>query len=436
MDAPIGYIGSFRNLCDREGIDFDAFWDADKAKAAGTEVYHFIGKDILYFHALFWPAELEHAGYRTPTGVYAHGFLTVDGQKMSKSRGTFIKARTYLDHLEPEYLRYYFAAKLGAGVDDIDLNLEDFAQRVNSDLVGKLVNIASRCAGFINKRFDGQLSASLAEPSLFADVIAAGDSIAEAYETRDYNRAVREIMALADRANQYIDERKPWVIAKEEGKEEQLQAICSMGLNLFRVLMGYLRPVLPATAEASEAFLGIEPLTWDSLQIPLAGHSINPFEPLMTRADPKRIEAMVEASKEDLAAAAGTGHQAHSEARHGEHQQHAVQPLADTIAIDDFAKVDLRVARIVEADHVEGADKLLRLTLDIGNESRTVFAGIKSAYDPQSLKGRLTIMVANLAPRKMKFGLSEGMILAASDDRGGPFLLAPDSGAQPGMKIR
>ena len=436
LDAPIGYIGSFRNLCDREGIDFDAFWDAEKAKQTGTEVYHFIGKDILYFHALFWPAELEHAGYRTPSGVYAHGFLTVDGQKMSKSRGTFIKARTYLDHLNPEYLRYYFAAKLGSGVDDIDLNLEDFAQRVNADLVGKLVNIASRCAGFINKRFDGRLSVSLAEPGLFGDFVAAGDSIAEAYEGRDYNRAVREIMALADRANQYIDEQKPWVIAKEEGREEQLQAICSMGINLFRVLMGYLRPILPATAEAGEAFLAVDPLTWDALPHPLLDHSINTFQPLMTRVDPKHIEAMVAASKEDLAASGDARHQAHSEARHGEHQQHAIQPLAETIGIEDFAKIDLRVVRIIEAEQVEGADKLLKLTLDLGNESRTVFAGIKSAYDPADLKGRLSVMVANLAPRKMKFGLSEGMILAASDERGGPFLLAPDSGAEPGMRIR
>jgi len=436
LDAPIGYIGSFRNLCDREGIDFDAFWDAAKARDAGTEVYHFIGKDILYFHALFWPAELEHAGYRTPSGVFAHGFLTVDGQKMSKSRGTFIKARTYLDHLNPEYLRYYFAAKLGAGVDDIDLNLEDFAQRVNSDLVGKLVNIASRCAGFINKRFEGRLSDALADPNLFGEVIAAGNSIAEAYEGRDYNRAVREIMALADRANQYIDEQKPWVIAKEEGKEAELQAICSMGLNLFRVLVGYLRPVLPATAEAAEAFLSVAPLTWEDLPHPLLDHTIEAFKPLMTRADPKHIEAMVDASKDDLAATKDSGHQAHSEARHGEHQQHAIQPLADAIGIEDFAKVDLRIARITDATHVEGADKLLQLTLDIGNETRTVFAGIKSAYDPETLKGRLTVMVANLAPRKMKFGLSEGMILAASDERGGPFLLAPDSGAEPGMRIR
>jgi methionyl-tRNA synthetase len=433
LDAPIGYMGSFRNLCDREGIDFDAYWDAGKAAEADTEVYHFIGKDILYFHALFWPAELQHAGYRPPSGVYAHGFLTVDGQKMSKSRGTFIKARTFLDHLNPEYLRYYFAAKLGPGVDDIDLNLEDFAQRVNADLVGKLVNIASRCAGFVTKRFDGQLSRTLAEPALFSEFIGAGDVIAEAFEGRDYNRAIREIMALADRANQYIDEKKPWVLAKEQGREAELQGVCSMGLNLFRVLIGYLRPVLPATAAAAETFLSIPPLAWRDLATPLLGHSIEPYSPLLTRVDAKRIDAMVEVSREDLAAAEQP--QPQSEVRHAEHQQHAIQPISEAIGIDDFAKLDLRVARIAEAAPVEGADKLLRLTLDIGNEQRNVFAGIKAAYDPATLEGRLTVMVANLAPRKMRFGVSEGMVLAASDERGGPFLLAPDSGAEPGMKI-
>ena len=431
LDAPIGYMGSFRNLCDREAIDFDAFWDAGKARDAGTEVYHFIGKDIMYFHALFWPAELEHAGYRPPSGVFAHGFLTVDGQKMSKSRGTFIKARTYLDHLNPEYLRYYFAAKLGAGIDDIDLNFEDFAQRVNSDLVGKLVNIASRCAGFISKRFNGRLSPELAEPALFNDFVLAGSGIAEAYEDRDFNRAVREIMALADRANQYIDELKPWVLAKQRGQDQKLQDVCTMGLNLFRVLMGYLRPVLPATAKAAEAFLAVAPLAWDDLGTPLVQHTVKPFKPLLTRVDAKLIDAMVAASMEDLAAAPPP----HSQARHGEHQQHKVSPIAETITIDDFVKLDLRVARIIRAEGVEGADKLLRLELDIGSETRTVFAGIKAAYDPSELEGRLTVMVANLAPRKMKFGVSAGMVLAASDDRGGPYLLAPDNGAQPGMRI-
>ncbi|MFD2113321.1 methionine--tRNA ligase [Thiorhodococcus fuscus] len=428
LDAPIGYMASFQNLCDKtEGLDFDRFWGQD----SDAELYHFIGKDIIYFHALFFPAMLHGAGFRTPSAIFAHGFLTVDGQKMSKSRGTFIKARTYLDHLNPEYLRYYFAAKLGSGVDDIDLNLEDFAARVNADLVGKVVNIASRCAGFIGKRFDGRLSASLAEPQLFADFIAAGESIAAAYERREFSRAVREIMALADRANQYIDEKAPWVIAKQEGRDAELQDICSMGINLFRVLVGYLRPILPGTAADSEAFLRIEPLTWDALAEPLLGHEIDRFKPLMTRVDPKQIEAMLEASKEDLSAAAGTP------VTTSEPNLHLTRdPIAEVVDYETFAKTDLRVALIREAKRVEGADKLLQLTLDLGGETRNVFAGIRSAYDPKDLEGRLTVMVANLAPRKMRFGVSEGMVLAAGPGGKDLFILNPDSGAEPGMKVK
>jgi len=428
LDAPIGYMASFRNLCDKtEGLDFDRFWGKDST----AELYHFIGKDIIYFHSLFFPATLQGAGFRVPSAIFAHGFLTVDGQKMSKSRGTFIKARTYLDHLNPEYLRYYFAAKLGSGVDDIDLNLEDFTARVNADLVGKVVNIASRCAGFIGKRFDGRLSATLAEPQLFADVVAAGDSIAAAYEKREFSRAVREIMALADRANQYIDEKAPWVVAKQEGRDAELQDICSMGINLFRVLIGYLRPILPATAAESEAFLRIEPLTWDALADPLLGHEIDRFKPLMTRVDPKQIEAMLEASKEDLSAANSTP------AATSEPNPHLTRdPIAETVDYDTFAKTDLRVALIREAKQVEGADKLLQLTLDLGGETRNVFAGIRSAYDPKDLEGRLTVMVANLAPRKMRFGVSEGMVLAAGPGGKDLFILSPDSGAEPGMKVK
>ncbi|EGV30323.1 Methionyl-tRNA synthetase [Thiorhodococcus drewsii AZ1] len=428
LDAPIGYMASFRNLCDKtEGLDFDRFWGKDST----AELYHFIGKDIIYFHSLFFPATLQGAGFRVPSAIFAHGFLTVDGQKMSKSRGTFIKARTYLDHLNPEYLRYYFAAKLGSGVDDIDLNLEDFTARVNADLVGKVVNIASRCAGFIGKRFDGRLSATLAEPQLFADVVAAGDSIAAAYEKREFSRAVREIMALADRANQYIDEKAPWVVAKQEGRDAELQDICSMGINLFRVLIGYLRPILPATAAESEAFLRIEPLTWDALAEPLLGHEIDRFKPLMTRVDPKQIEAMLEASKEDLSAANSTP------AATAEPNPHLTRdPIAETVDYDTFAKTDLRVALIREAKQVEGADKLLQLTLDLGGETRNVFAGIRSAYDPKDLEGRLTVMVANLAPRKMRFGVSEGMVLAAGPGGKDLFILSPDSGAEPGMKVK
>jgi len=428
LDAPIGYMASFRNLCDRtEGLDFDDYW----AAGSDAELYHFIGKDILYFHTLFWPAMLHGADFRTPSAVFVHGFLTVDGAKMSKTRGTFIKARTYLDHLNPEYLRYYFAAKLGPGIDDIDLNLEDFAQRVNSDLVGKVVNIASRCAGFIGKRFGGRMAAAVSEPSLFNDFVAAGETIAGHYEKREFSRAVREIMALADRANQYIDERKPWVVAKEKGKEEELQAICSDGLNLFRLLIGYLRPILPGTAEAAEAFLQIAPLTWEQLTTPLTGHTIGKFTPLMTRVDPKRIEAMLEHSKEDLAAKTPAG-----QAKPATGSPLAKEPVAETISFDDFAKLDLRVARIVKAQPVEGADKLLQLTLDLGGETRNVFAGIKSAYAPEALEGRLTVMVANLAPRKMRFGVSEGMVLAAGPGGKELFILNPDPGAQPGMRVK
>ena len=426
LDAPIGYMASFQNLCDRtEGLDFDHFWGKDST----AELYHFIGKDIIYFHALFFPAMLDGAGFRTPSAICAHGFLTVDGQKMSKSRGTFIKARTYLDHLNPEYLRYYFAAKLGPGVDDIDLNLEDFTARVNADLVGKVVNIASRCAGFIGKRFDGHLSDSLAESQLFADFVAAGDSIASAFEKREFSRAVREIMALADRANQYIDEKAPWVVAKQEGQDAELQAICSMGINLFRVLIGYLRPILPGTAADSEVFLQVAPLTWEAITEPLLGHTIATFKPLMTRVEPAQIAAMLEASKEDLSATGTTPA--------AEPNPHLTRdPIAPPVDYDTFAKTDLRVALIREARLVEGTDKLLQLTLDLGGETRNVFAGIRSAYDPKDLEGRLTVMVANLAPRKMRFGVSEGMVLAAGPGGKDLFILSPDSGAEPGMKVK
>jgi methionyl-tRNA synthetase len=422
-------MASFQNLCDRtEGLDFDEFWDLD----SDAEVYHFIGKDIIYFHALFWPAMLQGADFRTPSAIFAHGFLTVDGQKMSKSRGTFIKARTYLDHLNPEYLRYYFAAKLGPGVEDIDLNLEDFTQRVNSDLVGKVVNIASRCAGFVAKRFDGRLSPHLSEPELFAELVRAGGSIAEAYEQREFSRATREIMALADRANQYIDDKAPWVVAKEEGRAQELQDICTMGLNLFRLLIGYLRPILPGTAEAAEAFLRIPPLSWDLLPEPLVDRKIAKFKPLITRVDHKRIEAMLAASKDDLAGQEPKKTKPHETGAEG----HLVgAPLADTIELADFAKVDLRIARIAAAERVEGADKLLQLSLDLGGETRNVFAGISKAYNPENLVGRHTVVVANLAPRKMRFGISEGMVLAAGPGGKDIFILSPDPGAEPGMKV-
>jgi methionyl-tRNA synthetase len=376
---------------------------------------------------------LHGAGFRPPTAVLAHGFLTVDGQKMSKSRGTFIRARTYLDHLNPEYLRYYFAAKLGPTVEDIDLNLEDFTLRVNSDLVGKVVNIGSRCAGFITKRFGGRLADDLMDLALFEDFVAAGASLAEAYERREFSRATREIMALADRANQWIDERAPWVVAKDPAREAELQAICSQGLNLFRLLIGYLRPVLPGTAEGAEAFLRIPPLTWADLDRPLLDHVIGEFTPLMTRVDPKQIQAMLAASKEDLAARDVKKTKPHETRSEG----HLVRdPIADPIEYADFARVDLRVALIRKANPVEGSDKLINLQLDLGGETRQVFAGIRTAYDPQALEGRLTIMVANLAPRKMRFGLSEGMVLAAGPGGEDIFLLSPDAGAEPGMRVK
>ena len=421
LDAPIGYLASFKNLCDRQGIDFDAFLDT----GSDWEMYHFIGKDIMYFHALYWPAMLYGSGLKTPDAIFVHGFLTVDGLKMSKSRGTFINARTYLEHLDPEYLRYYFAAKLGPGVDDIDLNLDDFINRVNADLVGKVVNIASRCAGFINKRFGGRLAPALHDTALWNDLAAGADPIAAAYEGREYSRAMREVMALADRVNQYIDEHKPWVIAKQEGKDEELQAVCTMGLNCFRLLVLYLKPVLPQLAEKSEDFLNIRPLAWDDAGTPLLDHEINKFVTLLTRVEKKDVEAMIEDSKEHLEA---------KPARAPAHNAN-IEPIAAQIGIDDFARIDLRVARIIRAEHVDGADKLLRLTLDLGMGTRQVFAGIKSAYEPAQIEGRLTIVVANLAPRKMRFGTSEGMVLAAGPGGRDIFLLNPDDGATPGMRV-
>lgn len=412
LDAPIGYMASFKNLCGKTDLDFDDFWRAD----SDAELYHFIGKDIAYFHTLFWPAMLHGAGFRKPTAVYCHGFLTVNGQKMSKSRGTFVLARTYLNHLDPEYYRYYIAAKLGPGVDDIDLNLDDFIQRVNSDLVGKVINIASRCAGFINKQFDGHLSDCLSEPTLYQNFIDARDAIAEKYEARNNSQAMRDIMNLADRANQYIDEHKPWVLAKETGREQDVQNVCTVGLNLFRVIMTYLKPVLPKLVEDTERFLDIDPLQWDSITSPLIAHQINTFKPLMTRIEKDKVNTMIEASK----------------------PEEPVKSKADesTISIDDFAKIDLRIAKIIKVQSVEGADKLLQLTLDIGTETRNVFAGIKSAYAPEDLEGRFTVMVANLAPRKMRFGTSEGMVLAAGPGGKDLFILSPDEGATPGMKVK
>ncbi|MFT5427199.1 MAG: methionyl-tRNA synthetase [Gammaproteobacteria bacterium] len=418
-------------LCEQEGLDFNEFIKEDSS----IEMHHFIGKDIVYFHALFWPAMLKGSSLRTPTAVNAHGFLTVNGEKMSKSRGTFIKARTYLDNLNPEYLRYYFAAKLSSGIDDIDLNMDDFLQRVNSDLVGKVVNIASRCSGFIKKNFSGRLASDIHDQQLLSEFVNAGDSIALAYESREYSRAMREIMALADKANQYIDDNKPWVVAKQENSDAELQAICSMGLNLFRILIIYLKPVLPVMAEKTEQFLNVDPFVWKDSQATLLEHEINKFKPLMTRVEQEHIDNMIEKSKEDLTVTENASANKSPSASSSPGPLHD-NPIAEVISIDDFAKIDLRIAKIIKAEHVEGADKLLQLTLDIGGETRNVFAGIKSAYTPEDLEGRHTVMVANLAPRKMRFGLSEGMVLAAGPGGDDLFILSPDEGAKPGMKVK
>jgi len=425
LDAPIGYMASFKALCAKQSLNFEEFW----TEGHSTELYHFIGKDIINFHTLFWPAMLEGADFRKPSAVFAHGFLTVNGLKMSKSRGTFIKASTYLEHLNPEHLRYYFATKLGASVQDIDLNLEDFSQRVNSDLVGKFVNIASRCAGFIKKRFNNQLASTCAEPALYQSFVDAGESISVHYENREFGHAMREIMALADKANQYIDERKPWVVAKQEGQDQALHDICSVGINLFRVLVTYLQPVIPVTAEKSCNFLNLTSLSWQTLSNPLVSHEVKAFKALMQRVEPQHIETMIESSTEAMPEP--TNKQSSTS-----EQRTNIAPIAETISFDDFAKIDLRIARIVKAEHVEGAEKLLQLTLDIGNEERNVLAGIKSAYAPESLEGKLTVMVANLAPRKMRFGVSEGMVLAAGPGGKDLWILNPDDGAKPGMRVK
>jgi methionyl-tRNA synthetase len=443
LDAPIGYMGSFKNLCEREHIDFAAFWQPE----SDAELYHFIGKDILYFHALFWPAMLVNSGYRTPTKIFAHGFLTVNGEKMSKSRGTFITAESYLKQgLNPEWLRYYYAAKLNNTLEDIDLNLEDFVARVNSDLIGKFINIASRCAGFISKRFAGKLAEGAQHEwlqTVVNDRFAnwRPEPIEKAFEEREFAVAVRQIMKFADEANEMIHQLAPWEIAKDPGRSDELQRVCSLGIQLFYLLSRYLTPILPQTAKNIEDFLNIKSLAWPELNegqpvsdllLP-AGHTINIYRHLMTRIDAKQIEALIAANTQSITSVAQTV----SSPLHAEKQERNIIPVAATISIEDFSKIDLRVARIINAEHVPGAEKLLKLTLDIGNEHRTVFAGIKSAYDPEQLKDRLTVMVANLSPRQMKFGLSEGMILAAGGGSPGElFILSPDAGAQPGMRVK
>ena len=423
LDAPVGYMASFQHYCEREGLDFDEFWGPEST----AELHHFIGKDIINFHGLFWPAMLEGAGFRKPTALHVHGFVTVNGAKMSKSRGTFIKASTYLEHLQPEYLRYYFAAKLGNGVEDFDLNLEDFVQRVNADLIGKVVNIASRTANFVHKA-GGTLSSTLDNEALVREVQAAAPRIASYYEQLEFGKAMRDIMALADKANHYIQEQAPWTLAKQPDQARRVLEVCSSAVNIFRLLALYLKPVLPTLAAKTEAFLRVPPLTWADADQLLGEHQIERFSAMMSRIDSSQINAMLEASREEKEKAEPAPAAAGNE---------PATAAEEHISIDDFLKVELRVARILKAAHVEGADKLLQLTLDVGNgETRNVFAGIKAKYSPDQLEGRLTVLVANLAPRKMKFGVSEGMVLAAGPGGEDIFLLSPDDGAEPGMEVR
>ena len=420
LDAPVGYMASFKNLCDRTGMDFDEYWKKDST----TELYHFIGKDIVYFHALFWPAMLEGAGLRTPTAINAHGFLTVNGEKMSKSRGTFIKAETYLENLNPEYLRYYFASKLSSGVEDINLDLEDFMQKVNSDLVGKVVNIASRCAGFIHKNNDGKLADTLSEPALVQEIIDAGSDIMAAYEAREFGRATRLIMACADKANEYIDTHKPWALNKE-GKTEEVQAVCTVALNIFHKLVIYLAPILPILSENARSFLNVDSLAFDTRHTHLVNHTINAFSPLMSRVEKDKVDAMVNASKESLEK---PNNQADNKANKTKTAETSTGAAGEFIGIDDFAKVTMKVAHVIECNHVEGADKLLQFTLDVGEATtRNVFSGIAKFYKPEELTGKKVVCVTNLAPRKMKFGISEGMILSAEKDGQLTVITLPDT---------
>lgn len=421
LDAPIGYMGSFKNLCDkRDDLNFDDYWSPN----SDAEIHHFIGKDIVYFHTLFWPAMLKGSGFKQPTKVHAHGFLTVNGTKMSKSKGTFIKARTYLNHLSPEYLRYYFMAKLNSRVDDFDLSIDDFVARINSDLVGKYINIASRCANFIVKRFDSKLSTGISNHPLIIEFQQAADEISNDYENKDYGRATRKIMALADKANQYIANEEPWVKIKDESSAAQVQEISSVALNLFKILSVYLKPSIPQITQQVEAFLNIPPLQWSDIDVVLENHTINKFKPMVQRLDLKQLTAMIDESKQDAVAEDKTA------------TTKLKDPIKAEIEFADFDKVDLRIVKILKAEHVEGADKLLQLQLDLDGVTKQVFAGIKSAYSPQELEGKLTVMVANLKPRKMRFGMSEGMVLAAGSGGKDLWILNPDEGAQPGMRVK
>ncbi|MFV9972374.1 MAG: methionine--tRNA ligase [Francisella endosymbiont of Hyalomma asiaticum] len=421
LDAPIGYIASFRDYCNNNNVDFDQFWGDNNSN---SELYHFIGKDIIYFHALFWPAILASTGYKTPTSVFANGFLTVNGKKMSKSRGTFIQARTYLNNLEPSYLRYYFASRLTSRIDDIDLNLEEFVTKSNSDIIGKIVNIASRCAGFIYNKFDGILSDEIFDKELKHEFAKNHDTITQAFEKREFATAVRLIISLADKANHFIDYHKPWQLAKEQSQEQKVHQVCSQGINMFKVLATYLKPIIPTIIAEAEKFLNTELANWSDAPKFLINHKINKFKPLAIRVEKQKVDKILEDTEKML------------EKEQIPQQKQTPKPdIAAECSFDDFMKVDLRVVKIVEATGVEGADKLLRLILDLGGVTKQVFAGIKSAYKPEDLIGKHTVMVANLTPRKMKFGISEGMVLAAGDDKG-IYILEPHYGAQAGMRVK
>ncbi len=431
FDAPIGYMASFLNLCRREGLDFDEFW----GEASPHELYHFIGKDIPYFHALFWPAMLSGASYRKPSGLFVHGHVTVNGQKISKRRGNSVTATEFAKKIDPDYLRYYYAAKLGSTTDDLDLNLADFVAKVNSDLVGKLVNIASRCAGFVHKLGSGRLAERLPAPALYAEFAAAADDLAADFEQREYARAVRKIMALADRANQDIDEQKPWIMAKDPAAAASVVAVCTLGLNLFRALIVYLKPVVPALAERAETLLAGGELRWSDAGSPLLGTKIARFEALLTRVELATADSLTKPAASEAPAVTTTPAIEGNGDAGMDARGRATQGAVAEIDLAAFQKTELRVARVIEASYVDGADKLLKLKLDVGNEERTVFSGIRSSYEPEGLTNRLVILVANLAPRKMRFGVSQGMVLAASGEEPGIFLLSPDSGAKAGMKV-
>jgi methionyl-tRNA synthetase len=427
LDAPIGYLASFKQMCNGFGIDFNSFWEPN----SNHELYHFIGKDIIYFHTLFWPAVLKSSGYRLPTSIYANGFLTINGKKMSKSRGTFISARTYLNHLDAEYLRYYFASKLSSNIEDIDMNLNDLILKVNSDIIGKVVNIASRCSGFIHKISNGILSNNQSQVQIINDFISYENEIAKLYETREFSQATKRIMMLADKANQFIQENKPWELAKSNGNNNEIQQICSIGINLFKILITYLKPILPELARKSEEFLNISPLQWNGVHEILISHQINKFKPMMYRIEKEKIDLIVNET-----------HNQHNNTNKVDSKKEEKSHLnvklkePEEISLSDFMKINLQVAKIISASEVDGADKLLKLILDVGSDTtKQVFAGIKANYEPQNLIGKSTVLVSNLAPRKMKFGISEGMVLAA-DDNSGPYILTPDSTVKPGTRVK